>query len=109
MELTPLEGSIVQKTGIKENSREALEQYQLNKLKETIAYARKNSAFYCRHLSEVQADAVQSIKDIGLIPFTFPHHLSQAPFEFTCVPHRDVSRIVTLSSSGTSSEKKNIF
>lgn len=45
MKLTPLEAWIVDKTGIKEKSREALENYQLNKIRKVIDYGKKYSKF----------------------------------------------------------------
>lgn len=109
MILTPLEHWIMKKTGINEKSRNALEEYQLNKIKENLKYVKANSKFYKGHLKNVHEDIIQSFMDFQSIPFTFPHDIRKNPLDFLCVPQKDIRRIVTLSSSGTSGEEKRIF
>ena len=46
MQRTPLEDWIVERTGISRRSREALEEYQLRKIMETVQFARRHSRFY---------------------------------------------------------------
>jgi phenylacetate-coenzyme A ligase PaaK-like adenylate-forming protein len=108
MRVTPLESWIMQKIGIKE-SKEALERYKLDKLKETISYTKKNSKFYRKHLMNIKEDSIDSFDSFQNIPFTFPHHIGQNPFEFLCVPQREIKRIITITSSGTTGEEKRIF
>ncbi|MEN6460292.1 MAG: DVU_1553 family AMP-dependent CoA ligase [Syntrophomonas sp.] len=108
MERTPLESWIMQKIGMGE-SQKALERYQLDKLKETISYARKNSVFYKQHLMNIKEDRIDSFDSFQDIPFTFPHHIGQNPFDFVCVPQREIKRIITITSSGTTGEEKRIF
>ena len=109
MKKTPLENWIIDKTHIKDRNRMALEEYQLNKIKETIYYAKKNSSFYGQQLKNIQVEDFCSLKDLQDIPFTFPQNISQNPFGFLCVPQGEVKRIVTLNTSGTSGEQKRIF
>jgi phenylacetate-CoA ligase len=108
MEKTPLESWIVHKTGIKEYSRNLLEGYQLHKLKETISYAKNNSVFY-RDLFNINENEIHSFADFKNVPFTSSKQIGQNPFDFLCVPQRDVKRIITLNSSGTTGKEKRIF
>ncbi|WHH58652.1 DVU_1553 family AMP-dependent CoA ligase [Petroclostridium sp. X23] len=109
MKLTPLEHWIMNKSGIKERDRNALEAYQLNKIKEMIHYAKKNCLFYSGQLRDIDADEIQYLEDLQRIPFTIPNQIKENPLSFLCVPLRDIKRIVTLNSSGTSGEEKRIY
>lgn len=109
MKLTPLEDWIVCKSGITKRTRSKLEEYQLNKIRETLRYARENSRFYGENLSCIPADKVDSFEAFGKIPFTYPHQIRQNSMDFLCVPQREVKRIVTIQSSGTSGEEKRIY
>lgn len=109
MKLTPLEAWIVNKTGIKEKSRESLENYQLNKIREVIDYGKKYSKFYKEHLKDISGNDIKSLKDFEKIPFTLPIHIKENSNKFLCVPQKDIARIVTLRTSGTSGEEKRIY
>lgn len=109
MKLTPLEKWIVDRTGIQERSRRALEAYQAKKIKEVVEYAKKNSLFYKEQLKHVQTKDIRTLKDVQNLPFTFPHDIKENPHGFLCVPQREVKRIVTLNTSGTTGEGKRIF
>jgi phenylacetate-coenzyme A ligase PaaK-like adenylate-forming protein len=43
------------------------------------------------------------------LPFTTPEDLRRDPFEFLCVSHTEVVRVVTLQSSGTTGLPKRLF
>ena len=109
MTVTPLEEWIVCKSGIKEKKAKALEEYQWNKVKETLAYAKKNSKFYREKLSCMDGNRMHSLADFKNIPFTYPYHLRQNPLDFLCMPQREIKRIVTIKSSGTSGAEKRIY
>lgn len=105
--ITPLEKWIIEETDIKNNSREALEKYQLDKINEIISHGKKG-VFYNKHLSGI--DSVKTFKDFEKLPFTTPKDIIDKPNEFLCVPQKSVKRIVTLKTSGTTSEvSKRIF
>ena len=50
-------------------TREAISDYQVKKLKETITIAKENSPFYRKHLKGVEPEHIESISDIQTIPF----------------------------------------
>lgn len=107
MIITPLDNWIYMKTGARE--ARALHAYQLEKLRETLDYVKKNSRFYSNHLSELEPDSIKSFDDISIIPFTTAEMLSEDPLGFLCVPPGDIGRIVTLPTSGTAGSPKRIF
>ena len=109
MKQTPLENWIMEKSGIPERKRELLENYQLERIRETVRYAKNHSRFYREHLKNIPADAITSPADLQRVPFTFPQQVSDRPPDFLCVPQSQIKRIVTLKSSGTSGAEKRIY
>ena len=109
MELTPLENWIVRKSGIRESSRELLEEYQLGLIRETIEYAKRNSRFYGELLKNTDADKIKTLDDMRQLPFTFPKDIQDDPFKFLCVPQSKIKRIVTLNTTGTTGKEKRIL
>ena len=111
---TPLEEWIRKKAGIGpglvgESFAEALKDYQLRLVNETIDYARRNTPFYRRHLAFLQARPLKSLSDIARIPFTTPSDLARDPFGFLAVRQADVARIVTLRTSASTGNAKRLF
>ncbi|MGI5921248.1 MAG: DVU_1553 family AMP-dependent CoA ligase [Syntrophomonadaceae bacterium] len=109
MRVTPLEDWIMEKSGINEREPKMLEKYQIKKIKETLFYVKKNSRFYREKLSSINEDKINTLSDFSRIPFTLPHHIGHNPFDFLCVPQKEVKRIITITSSGTTGEEKRIF
>lgn len=109
MKTTPLENWILRKTGIGERSRERLEDFQLRRVRETIAHAKSSSRFYGSRLKNVDPAEIRSLDDLTKIPFTFPQDIRDDPFRFLCVSQNEIKRIVTLRSTGTSGNEKRIF
>jgi phenylacetate-CoA ligase len=112
--ITPLEAWIRKKTCIPcETSRmsflDALEDYQLQRVNETLDYARRNTTFYRRHLSTLPEAPLSALSDIARIPFTAPSDLADNPMRFLAVRQDDIARIVTLRTSGSTGEPKRLF
>lgn len=108
---TPLDSWIASKVSPGSNvlSREAIAQYQLNRLKETFAWVSERSPFYSQHLAGCSAEAFGSIRDIKQLPFTAPGNVISNPGSFLCVSQGEIERVVTLASSGTSGDPKRLF
>ena len=87
-------------------SRAELEKYQLEALNATIAHARENSKYYSQRLPE---GSLSSICDLEALPFTRPEELYADPYGFLCVSPRQVERIITVATSGSSGSSKRIF
>ena len=88
---------------------EALEDYQLGKVNETIGYARRNTAYYRDHLASLPIEPLRSLSDLSRIPFTTPSDIIRNPYRFLAVTHEDVARTVTLRTSGSTGESKQLF
>ena len=90
-------------------TREAIEQYQLEKLVETIRRVKENSIFYKERLKEIDPDTITDLKDIEKIPFVMPDDLRERGKDMLCVRNAEISRIVTLETSGTTANPKRIY
>ncbi len=109
MKTNVLEKWIMDKIGIKKFYKEELENYQVNKIKEIIAYAKKHSKFYKKHLKYFEESNINSFKDFEKIPFTVSNHIKENSQDFLCVSQKDIARVVTLKTSGTTGKGKRIY
>lgn len=89
-------------------TRERLEQYQLEKLQETISWATTKSSFY-QKLFENMDTEITSIDDMCKLPFTTADHLQEKALQFLCVSQDEINRVVTLQTSGTTGQGKRLF
>ncbi|MCL6479154.1 MAG: AMP-binding protein [Peptococcaceae bacterium] len=110
MVMTPLQNRIAAKIGSAGGSltREAIENYQLGKLRETIELAGSRSVFYREALARRHKN-INSLKDLQHLPFTTAEDLRRNPLHFLCVSQDEISRVVTLQSSGTTGEPKRLY
>jgi phenylacetate-coenzyme A ligase PaaK-like adenylate-forming protein len=88
------------------HEREDLERWQLDRLNRTLAHAVKNSSFY---RSRYQGIPLDRLSDLGKLPFTTPQELKEDPYRMVCVHPNEISRIVTLKTSGSTGESKRVF
>jgi phenylacetate-CoA ligase len=110
MKITPLEKWIADKTGADGRPEPGkLRSYQLEKFRGTVDYAMHNSRFYKERLSGFDADTIRDFGDIAALPFTYPADIAARPNDFLCVSPRDIERIVTLGTSGTTGSPKRVF
>ncbi len=110
--ITPLEYHIARKIGLGSGqalSRKALAEWQLNKINETIAYARTHSLFYRNLFSEISDKPLTSLSDLAQFPFTTADDIRTDPMRFLCVSQDQVARVVTLRTSGTTLAPKRVF
>ncbi len=85
------------------SSRDAIEKYHREKIRATVEYAMQNSRFYSRLYDSCDTDDFESL------PFTTPEDLKAFGEDMVCVKASDVSRIVTLQTSGTTGKPKRIY
>jgi phenylacetate-CoA ligase len=81
---------------------EELRKFQLEKLKETVAWAYEKIPFYRKKLDEkgVQPGDIQKLEDVSKLPVTVKDDLrDNYPFKLCAVPMKDVVRVH--ASSGT--------
>jgi phenylacetate-CoA ligase len=109
MEITPLENWTACKLHATERlSLSRLQEYQLDKLRDTLEHVFSHSRFYREHWRGIDPASIRSMEDVARLPFTKPEMLAAHPNDFLCVSPKDISRIVTLSTSGTTGRPKRI-
>ena len=108
---TPLESWIARRLSIPPHAltREILVQYQLQAIQKTVGWARQHSSFYAQHFAGLADDLPSSLNEFAHLPFTRPEDLAQCAPGFLCVSQDEISRVVTMQTSGTSGAPKRIF
>lgn len=108
--ISPVETWVGRDTGLLgELSPDALRRWQLERLRETIAYARGKGRFYGDTLRAFDPLSLASLEGLEDLPFTWPSDLLREGLSFLCVPRGEVARVTTLRSSGTSGPGKRLF
>ena len=90
-------------------SRASLIAYQLAALKQTLAYVKAFSPFYQKRLAGINPDDIRTAKDIRRLPFTWPDDIRSYGHRMVCTGMGEISRIVTLDTSGTTGKPKRIY
>lgn len=90
-------------------SAQALQRYQLARLNEVISTARKCSPFYKRHFQGYGAFPLTSLADLGRLPFMGPEDVRREGLKMLCVHQGEISRVVTLETSGTTGQPKQVY
>lgn len=108
---TPLEAWIMQKIGINATSltREHIQQYQLHRLRQVIRSAGEHSPFYRRLFKGLAARDLSSLSDLNCFPFTSASDIRQQGLQFLAVSQGEISRVVTLDTSGTTGQPKRLY
>ncbi|HWQ61753.1 MAG TPA: AMP-binding protein [Negativicutes bacterium] len=108
---SPLDAWAAYKTGAGSSglSREQLDRYQLNKLRATIRLAYTASPFYGELLKGIAETGLGSLADLRRYPFTTDEDVRRCGPRFLCVSQSDISRVVTLDSSGTTGPAKRLY
>lgn len=88
---------------------DAFESRQLEALNRTVIHAREHSHFYGHSLSGVADVPLHGLKDMAALPFTRPADIRENPKAFLALSQGEISRIVTLNTSGTTAVPKRIF
>jgi phenylacetate-coenzyme A ligase PaaK-like adenylate-forming protein len=103
-----MEDIILEETGGKDVNSEILKQYQIKEIRKTIDVAKK-SKYYGEVLKYIRSEDIKDFEDFKKLPFTTPKVLSDNPKSFLCTNLEEISRIVTINSSGTTGTSKRIF
>jgi len=106
---TPLEQWIAERTRLDPLTRETLARYQLERLRQTVSWARRNSSVYAQRLESTAEEDIQTLADVRRLPFTSAQDLRENPAGFVCVSHSEISRIISLITSGTTGAAKRVY
>ena len=106
----PLDSWSKTKIGLPEGqtlSGEVIREYQIKKIRDTFELAVANSPFYKEIYGDIPVP--ESLDDMADIPFTMPKDLALHGEDMICVPQKEISRIVTMETSGTTGTPKRVF
>lgn len=107
---TPLEDWIAAKISVPAPlTRELLQEYQLKKIRQTLALVKSKSAFYRRQLRGIDPERITDFESFAKLPFTTHLDLRHNSRLFVCSGLAEIERIVTLQSSGTTGRPKRIY
>ncbi len=111
MMITPLDAWIAGKTGVAGGrvTREQLEGYQLLRLNETITRARSLSPFYQRQLAPMGLNRLTRLEELTDYPLTTSVDVTQHAMQMVCGSQSQISRVVTLATSGTTGNPKRVY
>ena len=90
-------------------SVQALQRYQLDRLNEVINTARERSPFYRRHFGGCGTLPLNSLADLAGLPFMGPEDVRREGLKMLCVHQGEISRVVTLETSGTTGQPKQVY
>ncbi len=107
MNITSLDRWILEKHGLDTNDREAVSSYQMGKIQGLIFYASKYSPFYRRLYAQYVIP--RSMQEFLMFPRMEERDLIRHQNELLCVSPKEIQRIVTLHTSGTTDTPKRVF
>jgi phenylacetate-coenzyme A ligase PaaK-like adenylate-forming protein len=87
---------------------EQLRELQLERLNTTLSHARANSRFYHSHLDLYASSGLSSLEELSQLPLLDASVFEQGMEALLCVSPAEVSRIVTLPTSGTTGAPKRV-
>jgi phenylacetate-coenzyme A ligase PaaK-like adenylate-forming protein len=111
MRVTPLEPWIKVKLGSSATGpelRDELDRYQMSKFRETVDYVSARSPFYRRLFQGLNGADLKNVEDVASLPFTTAEDIQESDLRFLCVSRDEISRVVTLNTSGTTGQAKRI-
>ncbi len=113
--LTPLDSWIAERIGARNSgqsgpvSLSAVQDYQLDKMRETLDYVKSCSPFHRARLEKMQPADILDYGDLEALPFMSHEDLRTHAQSMLCVQQDDIARIVTMQSSGTTGKPKRLF
>lgn len=87
-------------------SRQQIESYQWEKIKATFKMAAAKSPYYAELYKKCR---MESMEDFKTLPFTTPEDVCEHGLDMLCVSQGEISRIVTMDTSGTTGKPKRIY
>lgn len=107
-QINALNSWLARKIGCPDPTRQELERYQLRKLQETIRLACRFSPFYRRTLTGFDTE-INCLEDLQRFPLISAENIRQQALKMLCVPQSEISRVVSLDSSGTTGKAKRLY
>lgn len=107
--ISPLEEWTARRLGVDRLTRTAIEQWQAAALQEVVAWARARSPYYRRLYADLPAGAPAGLGELESIPLLESQVVRDAGQELVCVSLGDISRVVTMPTSGSTGPSKRLY
>ncbi len=107
MKRTTVDDLTARQCGFATLSRQLLTTWQFDRLRATLR-ATAASPFYRRHLAAVDPKTIQRPADLSSLPFVTAETLCTEGLRLQCLSAREVSRIITLQTSGSTGQPKRL-
>ncbi len=89
-------------------TQEKIEAFQIERFRNALSYVKNKSDYYREHLQGIEPDEIRTMEDIKKIPYTTEQDLAGNEWRFQCVKASDVSRAVTIPTTGTRGKQKRL-
>ncbi len=83
--------------------------WQLARLNETLARVRASTPFYRRHLAGAAPQMLRQLGQLAGYPLTTPADVGEQGLQMVGVSQGEISRVVTLNTSGTTGNPKRLY
>jgi phenylacetate-CoA ligase len=107
--VSPLEEWTARRLGVDGLTREVIEQWQVERLQEVVAWARARSPFYRELYGSVPVWSFGSLRGAAALPFVERVALRDRGQDLVCVSLGDIARVVTLPTSGSTGAPKRLW
>lgn len=87
----------------------AMLDWQLSKIRGAMRRAMQRNPHCAEQFKDIDIDSIRTIEDYAAVPFTYPEELSERPDAFVCEPERNISRITSLRTSGSTGAPKRVY
>ncbi|WBF65984.1 AMP-binding protein [Desulfovibrio subterraneus] len=88
---------------------QAVEAWQMERLRETLQHAATHSPYYAARLKGMDAGVFRTPADLAMLPRSTADDIRNFGADMVCVSQDEIARVVTLDTSGTSGRPKRIF
>jgi phenylacetate-CoA ligase len=107
--ISPLDPWIARRLGVERLTRADVEAWQLDRLREVISWARERSPFYRCLYADVPEGAPAGPDGAAALPFLENNAVRDHGPELVCVSLGDISRVVTMPTSGSTGAPKRLY
>ncbi len=109
MERSPIDNKIAKDMGIclGELSADGLEKWQLGEIRGLLSYLAR-SRFYKEKLAGIDPASIRTMEDFKRLPTTSESDIAGRETEFLCIGPGDVTRMVTVPTTGTTGGSKRL-
>ena len=110
MALSALEALTAEITGLSRPiDAKAMLDWQLSQIRGAMRRAAERNSCYAERFKNVDIDSIRTLDDYAAVPFTYPEELMDGAASFVCEPERNISRITSLRTSGSTGAPKRVY